>query len=633
MPCSSFFPVNRHVLRSFGAVLSTAFSPDRVTNTTGARFRGIGSLNTKKFSSQIVSDVLSANDIVGVIGGYLELKPAGTARFKALCPFHNEKTPSFTVSRDRQIYYCFGCEKHGDAINFLQEYEGLTFYEALRKLADRVGIRLPATTERDNKDEFLRTQLIELNKFAQAHFAQVLDDPLKGSACRHYMKTRSLKQETTKKFGLGYAPDGWSVLLEKARAAGFKDTVLESSGLVKHGERGSLYDVFRNRLMIPIRDVSGNIVAFGGRDLGDATPKYINSPENALYKKSRILYGLFEARDTMKKEKRAILVEGYFDLMRCFDAGIDNVVASCGTALTPEQAALIHRYVREVVVVFDADAAGIRAAIRGVGVLANAGLTVRAMTLPDGKDPDDYIKAHSSAEFRQLVDNAADLITFYIAANAQNTATIEGRTGLARDLFGLIAVISDPLQRDEYLKLAAASLRLDYWRCRDEFTQFVREQQARQQRPTTTLAKSADVAKNASFTQHDRDFIAAVLSNETLVDKAQETLKDVPLPAGPVGEILRALFDGAGADVARRLDSDEARDLYAAAATGRELAPDVAQRLVAQRIARFVKQARVAEAAAIQQQLQDAQRANDQGRALELMSKKIALERKIANAL
>ncbi|HUW59468.1 MAG TPA: DNA primase [Candidatus Bathyarchaeia archaeon] len=627
------------MLRSLGAVLFAARSCPRLSARTKSLTRrepasaGSAGLNTKKFSSQIVSDVLSANDIVGVIGGYLELKPAGTARFKALCPFHNEKTPSFTVSRDRQIYYCFGCEKHGDAIGFLQEYEGLTFYEALRKLADRVGIRLPAATERDNKDEFLRTQLVELNKFASAHFAQTLDDPLKGSACRHYMKTRSLKQETTKKFGLGYAPDGWSVLLEKARAAGFKDTVLESSGLVKHGERGSLYDVFRNRLMIPIRDVSGNIVAFGGRDLGDATPKYINSPENALYKKSRVLYGLFEARDGMKREKRAILVEGYFDLMRCFDAGIDNVVASCGTALTPDQAALIHRYVREVVVVFDADAAGIRAAIRGVGVLANAGLTVRAMTLPDGKDPDDYITAHSAAEFRQLVDNAADLITFYIGANAQNTSTIEGRTSLARDLFGLIAVISDPLQRDEYLKLAAASLRLDYWRCRDEFTQFVRDQQARQQRPATTLAKSVDATKNAPFTQHDRDFIAAVLSNDSLVDKAQETLKDVPLPAGPVGEILRALFDGAGADVARRLDSDEARDLYAAAATGGELAPDVAEHLVVERVAHIVKQARLAEAVAIQQQLQDAERANDQVRALELMRQKIALDRKIANAL
>ncbi|MCX5771567.1 MAG: DNA primase, partial [Candidatus Hydrogenedentes bacterium] len=547
MPCPGFFPVNRRILWSFGAALfaarfgprlsSRGFQPGQSSTLREPASAGSAGLNTKKFSSQIVSDVLSANDIVGVIGGYLELKPAGTARFKALCPFHNEKTPSFTVSRDRQQFYCFGCEKHGDAIRFLQEYEGLTFHEALRKLADRVGIRLPAATERDNKDEFLRVQLVELNKFASAHFAQMLEDPLKGSACRHYMKTRSLKQETTKKFALGYAPDGWSVLLEKARTAGFKDNVLESSGLMKHGERGSLYDVFRNRLMIPIRDVSANIVAFGGRDLGDATPKYINSPENALYKKSRVLYGLFEARDAMKKDKRAILVEGYFDLMRCFDAGICNVVASCRTALTAEQAALIHRYVREVAVVFDADAAGIRAAIRGVGVLANAGLTVRAMTLPDGKDPDDYIKAHSAAEFQHLVDNAADLITFYIAANAQNTSTIEGRTSLARDLFGLIAVISDPLQRDEYLKLAAASLRLDYWRCRDEFARFARDQQARQQHSTTTLAKSADIAKNAAFSQHDRDFIAALLSNDSLINKTQETLKDVPLPDGPVGEI------------------------------------------------------------------------------------------------
>jgi len=575
---------------------------------------------------------LSANDIVGVIGAYLELKPAGTARFKALCPFHNEKTPSFTVSRDRQIFYCFGCEKHGDAISFLQEYEGLTFHEALRKLADKAGIRLPAFTERDNKEEFLRSRLIELNKFANAHFIKMLEDPLKGSTCRQYMKTRRLKQETVKKFGLGYAPDGWSNLLDSARNAGFRDSVLAPSGLVKQGQRGSFYDVFRNRLTIPIRDVSGNVVAFGGRELGDAVPKYINSPENALYKKSGVLYGLHEAREGMKREKRAILVEGYFDLMRCFDEGIDNVVASCGTALTDRQAALIHRYVREVVVVFDADAAGIKAALRGVGVLANAGLTVRAMTLPDGKDPDDFIKAHSADEFRKLVDNADDLITFYISANEQNTSTIEGRTELANDLFNLIAVINDPLQRDEYLKLAASSLEIDYWRYRDKFNQFIRDHQARRQ-TNITVAKPADNAKNAAFTQHDRDFVAAVLSDQGLLDKAKKELDGVPLPDGPVGEVLSALFEASGLDVVRRLESDHARDLYAAAATGLELAPDVAEQLVAQRVARIAKKALMAQAAEVQQQLQAAERADDQTRVIELLRKKSALNRKIANAI
>lgn len=575
---------------------------------------------------------MSANDIVGVIGAYLELKPAGTARFKALCPFHNEKTPSFTVSRDRQIFYCFGCEKHGDAISFLQEYEGLTFHEALRKLADKAGIRLPAFTERDNKEEFLRSRLIELNKFANAHFIKMLEDPLKGSTCRQYMKTRRLKQETVKKFGLGYAPDGWSNLLDSARNAGFRDSVLAPSGLVKQGQRGSFYDVFRNRLTIPIRDVSGNVVAFGGRELGDAVPKYINSPENALYKKSGVLYGLHEAREGMKREKRAILVEGYFDLMRCFDEGIDNVVASCGTALTDRQAALIHRYVREVVVVFDADAAGIKAALRGVGVLANAGLTVRAMTLPDGKDPDDFIKAHSADEFRKLVDNADDLITFYISANEQNTSTIEGRTELANDLFNLIAVINDPLQRDEYLKLAASSLEIDYWRYRDKFNQFIRDHQARRQ-TNITVAKPADNAKNAAFTQHDRDFVAAVLSDQGLLDKAKKELDGVPLPDGPVGEVLSALFEASGLDVVRRLESDHARDLYAAAATGLELAPDVAEQLVAQRVARIAKKALMAQAAEVQQQLQAAERADDQTRVIELLRKKSALNRKIANAI
>ena len=578
-----------------------------------------------KFSREIIAEVLARCDIVEVVGGVLELKPGGSGRFKALCPFHNEKTPSFTVSRDRQQFHCFGCGKGGDAIEFVREHEGLTFMEALRKLADRVGVRLPAPSERDGKEEYQRTQLIELGKFARRFFGEALGNPLKGSLPRQYLKTRGLKAETMKRFGLGYAPDGWSNLLDAARAAGFKDTVLEASGLVKRGDKGGCYDFFRNRLMIPILDISGNVVAFGGRDLGDGTPKYINSPENTVYKKSRVLYGLYEARDAIRRSKRAILVEGYFDLLRCFDDGIENVVAPCGTALTREQADLIHRYANEAVVVFDADEAGIRAALRGVGLLTDAGLSVRAMVLPDGKDPDDYIKAHGGPAFVDLIGGAPDFVTFYVRANEGRTKTIEGRTAVAREIFGILLSVNDELRREEYIKRTAKELGLNEWTCRGEFTKFVRQETSRASRREIPAEPGP-----RTIGRDDVMFVAALLSSEPLSKKAEEALAGVSVPDSPMGEILRTLLDtGAGPEFSRRLATDEGRRLYAAAANTADLEAEDAEDVVTQRVVRIRKDSLVAEAARIQEELQEAERSRNNERVLQLLTAKTDIARQI----
>lgn len=578
----------------------------------------------QKFNRQIVIDVLAANDIVDVVGGVVELKPAGTARLKACCPFHTEKTPSFTVSRDRQMFYCFGCGKHGDAISFLCEYEGLTFSEALRKLADRAGIRLPAMTEKDSRDDFVRTQLIEFGKMARSFFREMLNDPLKGSACRHYLKGRDLKPETVQQFGLGYAPDTWSALVDKARAAGFKESIVEASGLARRGERGSLYDFFRNRLMIPILDVSGNVVAFGGRDLGDGIPKYINSPENALYKKGRVLYGLYEAREAMRREQRVILVEGYFDLLRCFDAGVKNVLASCGTALTPEQAGLIHRYVREVVVVFDADAAGVKAALRGIGLLTEVGLSVRAMALPDGKDPDDYVKAHGAQAFTDLVDDAPDFVTFYVRMSSDRTQTIEGRSAVAQEIFSMLTGLKDEIRREEYLKRAARELGLHVWTLRDEFARYARESAAGQQ-----LRPKVETIKAKPIGQDDQDFVAVLLTHNEYLQKTKSDLAGVSLPPGPLTEVLQAMFLGVDLDLAQRLDTDEARALYAAASAGQDVAGDKASELVEKRVARLRIDALKAEGDQVQRELQEAERSNDQPRVMELLQRKVGIRKKI----
>jgi DNA primase len=581
-----------------------------------------------KYSREIVNQVLTASDIVELIGASLELRPSGSNRFVGLCPFHNEKTPSFSVSRERQSFYCFGCEKGGDAVTFVMEFEGLSFMEALRKLADRAGIRLPAPSEREDKEDYLRRQLIDLGTFAARLYTDTLRDALKGGKARQYVKTRQLKEETIKRFGLGYAPDAWGTLVDAARVKSIKDPVIEASGLAKRGDKG-LYDLFRDRLMIPIRDVSGNVVAFGGRDLSGTAPgKYINSPENPVYKKSRVLYGLFEARDSLRSEKRALLVEGYFDLMRCFDAGVCNVVASCGTALTHDQAALLHRYVPEVVVVFDGDAAGVRAALRGVAILTDAELTVRALVLPDGKDPDDYIRDHGVEAFRALVDQSLDFVTFYIRLNGERLTTIEGRTTVAKEVFTIVQGIDDAMRVDEYLKLAARELQLDEWNVRREFAVLARQRQ--EDAPRAVAAAPREDEDQSKLVRDDCDFVAVLLSSEPLREMVQKELAKVPLCLGPLAEVLDALFsEDSAAPLSQRIESEEGRRLYAAAANRIHAWTEKGELLVQKRVCRLKREALQTRAAALQEGIRAAERSSDMARVSQLLAQKVGIDREI----
>lgn len=576
--------------------------------------------------NDIVSEVLAATDIVEVVGGHLELKPSGAARFKALCPFHSEKTASFTINRDRQAFYCFGCEKHGDAITFLREIEGLNFREALQKLADRAGIDLPAFTGNDSRGAQRRTQMIDLGKGAARLYRDRLLDPTIGEPGRRYLQTRHLREETVERFGLGYAPEGWSTLIDFARRRNIPDSILQESGLAKQGQRGRPYDFFRNRLIFPIKDVTGNTVAFGGRDLGDGPAKYINSSESPIYKKGRVLYGLNEAREAMRKAKSAILVEGYFDLLRCFDAGIENVVATCGTALTSEQATLIRRYVPEILVVYDGDPAGVRAALRSVGILVAAGLTVRALTLPDGQDPDDYVLEHGADAFKKLAVAAQGFVSFYVQMNQARTRTIEGRTDVAKELFAILSNIDDVLRIDEYLKLLAEELGLHLPRCREEFAKFMGE---KTKRPTLSReAHSAPVHVNP----HDRDFVAVLMADATLLAKAHQAMDTIDLPAGPIAEVVEALSKAGLSSPTERLEDEEAQALYAAAANAKDTWGDAGEQLVEERIAAFTRGALRAKAERIQEEIDEAQRLHDDAKVNELFTRKVSLEKAIRQA-
>lgn len=580
------------------------------------------------YSRDVVAEVLAAVDIVEVIGLSLDLKPAGSNRFKGLCPFHNEKTPSFSVNRDRQMYHCFGCGKSGDAITFLREYEGLSYPDALRKLADRAGVRLPALSAYDNRDDYQRQKLLELGAFAQRFFCRVYADRERGAKARSYVDGRKLKAETVKRFALGYAPASYGEFHDAALKAGYREDILLLSGLVRRSEKGAVYDFFRDRLMFPIQDVSGNTVAFGGRDLsGEAPGKYINTPEGPVYKKSRVLFGLHEAREALRRERCALLVEGYFDLIRCFDAGIENVVASCGTALTPEQGTLIKRYVPEVVVVYDGDAAGIRAALRGVAILNACGLSVRALSLPHGQDPDDFIKAEGPDAFRHLVDHAPDFVAFYIDMNRARLGAIEGRTEVAKELFVILHDIKDELRRDEYLKQVAKGLRVDEWTLRREYRKHSLE------RTTPAAAPREKVVKSAAPTVSvdDRLFLALILGHEALFEKAKQELKGWDLSPGPLSEVLTALFQDSGTKTLQYLETEEARNLYAEAANESVEWDEKAELLVNKRIVRFKKEAIGAELARIGEAIRQAERGKDPRVTFELIMQKAQLDKAFQN--
>jgi DNA primase len=576
------------------------------------------------YSRQIVSEVLAANDIVDVIGQHVTLKEAGGGRFTGLCPFHQEKTPSFSVNRDQQFFHCFGCGKGGDVVSFLREFEGLSFVEALRDLAERGGVRLPQQREYNDREEAERDALMRVGKAAARYFENQLNDGLKGSGARQYLKGRALKPETVKRFRLGFAPPSWDDLPNALRSEGFSVSLLEKSGLVRESRRGTHYAFFRNRLMVPIGDTAGHVVAFGGRDLsGEAeTPKYINTPENVIYRKGKMLYGLHEARDAIRKQGQVLLVEGYFDLMRCFDTGIENVVAPCGTALTADQAKLLARYAKEAVVLFDGDSAGVRAALRSVGVLTAAGLSVRAVLLPEGQDPDDFVRAEGPDALRGAVADAEDFVSFYVAMNTERLRSIEGRTDVARELFTILLGLDDALRRDEYLAETARALQLDPWNVRREFNRLVREQE---DGPATEAEGPPEVKTN----HDDVEFVAALLADPALRTALQQQLGSLPLKPGALATVLNALRTDAPAETASQFEDDAARALFGAAANSEPPSADRAGALVAKRLTRLRRDALVAEADRLQEALREAERASDSERVMALLSKRMGIKREI----
>jgi DNA primase len=409
-----------------------------------------------------IDEIRNAADIVDVIGSSVKLRKRGK-NFIGLCPFHSEKTPSFNVSQDRQMYHCFGCGVGGNVITFVMEHEKLSFVEAVRALAERLGIALPVTpSDQDAASE--QEQLFQVMRLAGKFFYTALTENPEGKAALEYLRKRGFTADTIKTFGLGYSLHSWDALVKHAVENGFTTEQLEKAGLARKRPDGTFYDYFRGRAMFPIFSASGKVIGFGARKLREDDPlaKYINSPETPVYNKSRVLYGLYHAKDAIREEDSAILVEGYADLLAVFQAGVQNVVASSGTALTQEQIQLISRYTKNITIVYDADSAGSKAALRGVDLILASDLDVRVASLPDGDDPDSYVLANGGAAFKTLVGKSVSFIDFITQAYEKQgkLATPEGQAQAVRTIVQSIASMKDELKQNFYIKQVAEKYKL-----------------------------------------------------------------------------------------------------------------------------------------------------------------------------
>ena len=370
------------------------------------------------YSDELIEEVRSRNDIVDVIGSYVRLKKKGSTYF-GLCPFHNEKTGSFSVSPNKQMYYCFGCGAGGNVFTFLMQYENFTFGEAMQSLADRVGIELPQQemTSAQRREADRRTRLLEINKEAAKYFYTLLRSP-RGQKAYQYFKKRELSDETMQKFGLGYSDQYSDDLYRYLRKKGYDDDILKDSGLITIDEVRGGHDKFWNRAMFPIMDVHNRVIGFGGRVMGDGEPKYLNSPETRIFDKSRNLYGLNIARTTRKNQ--LLLCEGYMDVIALHQAGFDNAVASLGTALTSGHANLLKRYTKEVYLTYDSDGAGVKAALRAIPILKEVGIVTKVINMRPYKDPDEFIKALGAEEYQKRIDEAENSFLFEIRIMQEN---------------------------------------------------------------------------------------------------------------------------------------------------------------------------------------------------------------------
>ncbi len=414
------------------------------------------------YSDDIVEEVRMKNDIVDVISGYVKLQKKGSSYF-GLCPFHNEKSPSFSVSRQKQMYYCFGCGAGGNVFTFVMEYENYSFVEALKFLADRAGVELPeaeySKEEKERRD--LKQILLDMNKLAaKYYYAQLISE--NGKAAHEYLTKRGLDEGTIRQFGLGYSNKYSNDLYQYLKMKGYNDEQILKAGLINADEKHGAYDKFWNRVMFPIMDTNNRVIGFGGRVMGDAKPKYLNSPETMIFDKSRNLYGLHRARTSRKPY--FLICEGYMDVISMHQAGFTNAVATLGTALTAGHASLIKRYVNEVYLTYDSDEAGTKAALRAVPILKEAGISAKVIRMEPYKDPDEFIKNLGAEAFEERIAKARNGFMFGLEMLEQDydMQSPEGKTAFFREAAKRLGEFEEEIERNNYIEAVAKTYRIGY---------------------------------------------------------------------------------------------------------------------------------------------------------------------------
>jgi DNA primase len=497
-----------------------------------------------RYPEEVVEEVRMKNDIVDVISGYVKLQKKGSNYF-GLCPFHNEKSPSFSVSPSKQMYYCFGCGAGGNVITFVMEYENYSFMEALQMLADRAGVALPKQEYSKEAKEAadLRTALLEINRMAANYYYFQLTNP-QGEVGYRYLRDRQLTDDTIRHFGLGFANKTSDDLYRYLRAKGYDDKILKETGLVTIEERGA-HDKFWNRVMFPIMDVNNRVIGFGGRVMGAGEPKYLNSPETKLFDKSRNLYGLNYAR--LSREKYILICEGYMDVIAMHQAGFTNAVASLGTAFTTQHAALLKRYTDKVVLTYDSDGAGTKAALRAIPILRDVGMSIRVLNMQPHKDPDEFIKNMGAEAFRERIEQARNSFLFEIDVLKRNYEMDdpEQKTGFYNQVAKKLCEFPEALERENYLEAVSREFFINY----EDLKRLVNRMGARlgpvaprEEEENTAGKKKMD--REDGRNQSQRLLLTWLIENPFLFDKIEGIITPDDFIEDLYHQVAKMVFDG-----------------------------------------------------------------------------------------
>jgi len=489
-----------------------------------------------RIPENILDDILGRVDIVEIIAGCLPLKRSGR-NFKACCPFHHEKTPSFMVSPSRQIYHCFGCGESGNAFKFLMRYERMDFPEAVEALARKTGVILAKDESQEHKESGISTQLYKINELAADYYAHNLNS-YAGAKAKDYLLKRGIRQESIQELKLGFAVDKWDGLINYLRAKNISLGLLEKAGLVINKESGGYYDRFRNRLIFPIFDLKGRILGFGGRVLDDSLPKYLNSPETPVYTKGRNLYGFNLAKESIRENDFVAIVEGYLDFLIPYQEGAKNIVASLGTALTVEQARFLKRYTHNVVMIYDADSAGELATLRSLDIFIEEEMNVKIVSLPKGLDPDLFVRKQGIASFKDKMAHAQDMLDYKlgILKSRYNVKEIDGRAKASSLMLETIAKFKNAILKSEYIKKLAEELNIKEEALWEEIRKVKKEK--------GFLSPSPAAARRLhSVNPTEKLLMSLMLEENSLIERIKETLDPKDFQDERISRIVSIMFD------------------------------------------------------------------------------------------